>query len=154
MVFTVHWLALAKTLWWLAYQRFTRRKISRGMGLSPDKVYRLANGPLDAQLALYSIHGLEDKANTSRRWLSGWHNKVTRRLLNRSGQSRLRCWSTLERRTSETEALGRKAGLEAWRLYDADMPEYAVAIDLYGDHALVQEYAPPKSVDPQKPRRV
>jgi 23S rRNA (guanine2445-N2)-methyltransferase / 23S rRNA (guanine2069-N7)-methyltransferase len=35
-------------------------------------------------------------------------------------------------------------------VYDADMPEYAFAIDLYGRdgrHAYVQEYAPPKTVD-------
>jgi len=40
-----------------------------------------------------------------------------------------------------------------YRLYDADMPEYALAIDLYRGTerwAHVQEYAAPKSVDPAK----
>src|SRR5690606_31493339 len=36
------------------------------------------------------------------------------------------------------------------RLYDADMPEYAVAVDLYGDWVHVQEYAPPRSIDADK----
>src|SRR5690606_22870448 len=40
--------------------------------------------------------------------------------------------------------------VECYRLYDADMPEYALAIDIYGDWVHVQEYAPPRSVDPQK----
>lgn len=44
----------------------------------------------------------------------------------------------------------RKNKLECYRLYDADLPDYAVAIDVYGDHVHVQEYAPPKSIDPQK----
>ncbi|HEY0973321.1 MAG TPA: bifunctional 23S rRNA (guanine(2069)-N(7))-methyltransferase RlmK/23S rRNA (guanine(2445)-N(2))-methyltransferase RlmL [Solimonas sp.] len=39
-----------------------------------------------------------------------------------------------------------------YRVYDADLPEYAVAVDLYrtddGLHAHVQEYAAPKTVDP------
>ena len=30
------------------------------------------------------------------------------------------------------------------------MPEYAVAVDIYPDHAVVQEYAPPASIDPVK----
>lgn len=40
-----------------------------------------------------------------------------------------------------------------YRLYDADMPEYALAIDLYRGAARwahVQEYAAPKSIDPDK----
>jgi 23S rRNA (guanine2445-N2)-methyltransferase / 23S rRNA (guanine2069-N7)-methyltransferase len=40
-------------------------------------------------------------------------------------------------------------GIECFRLYDADMPEYAFAIDLYGReprHVYVQEYAAPRSV--------
>lgn len=44
----------------------------------------------------------------------------------------------------------RKNKIECYRLYDADLPDYAVAIDLYGDHVHVQEYAPPKSIDPDK----
>jgi len=52
--------------------------------------------------------------------------------------------------------LGKWAGREAiccYRLYDADMPEYALAIDLYQGAARwahVQEYAAPKTIDPDK----
>ncbi|MFW5450437.1 MAG: bifunctional 23S rRNA (guanine(2069)-N(7))-methyltransferase RlmK/23S rRNA (guanine(2445)-N(2))-methyltransferase RlmL [Methylophagaceae bacterium] len=44
----------------------------------------------------------------------------------------------------------RKNKIECYRLYDADLPDYAVAIDIYGDHVHVQEYAPPKTIDPAK----
>jgi 23S rRNA (guanine2445-N2)-methyltransferase / 23S rRNA (guanine2069-N7)-methyltransferase len=40
--------------------------------------------------------------------------------------------------------------IECYRLYDADLPDYAVAIDVYGKHIHVQEYAPPKSIDSEK----
>jgi len=40
--------------------------------------------------------------------------------------------------------------IEAYRVYDADLPEYAVAIDRYADQLVIQEYAPPASVDPVK----
>ncbi len=43
--------------------------------------------------------------------------------------------------------------IECYRLYDADMPEYAVAIDVYGDWLHVQEYAAPKTVDAEKAHR-
>lgn len=44
----------------------------------------------------------------------------------------------------------KKNNTECYRLYDADLPEYSVAVDLYGDYVHVQEYAPPKSIDPEK----
>ena len=51
-----------------------------------------------------------------------------------------------------------REGVACYRLYDADVPEYACAIDLYegaaeaeGElYAHVAEYAPPKSVDPEQ----
>ncbi len=41
----------------------------------------------------------------------------------------------------------RREGVTCYRLYDADMPEYALAVDLYEGWAHVQEYAPPGTVD-------
>ena len=57
--------------------------------------------------------------------------------------------------------IARREGVGCWRLYDADMPEYALAVDLYtgagadeGRRWLyVQEYAPPDTVDPEAARR-
>lgn len=37
-----------------------------------------------------------------------------------------------------------------YRAYDADLPEFNIAVDVYGDCLHVQEYAPPKSIDPDK----
>ncbi len=53
----------------------------------------------------------------------------------------------------------RREQVSCFRLYDADIPEYNLAVDLYEDagtgavHAHVQEYAPPKTVDEQAARR-
>ncbi len=48
----------------------------------------------------------------------------------------------------------RRAGVTCYRLYDADMPEYAVAIDVYQGQdkkwAHVQEYRAPAKVDPSR----
>jgi len=44
----------------------------------------------------------------------------------------------------------RREGITCYRVYDADLPEYAVAVDLYEGWANVQEYAAPPTVDPAK----
>ncbi|MEQ1560939.1 MAG: bifunctional 23S rRNA (guanine(2069)-N(7))-methyltransferase RlmK/23S rRNA (guanine(2445)-N(2))-methyltransferase RlmL, partial [Methyloglobulus sp.] len=46
-----------------------------------------------------------------------------------------------------------KNNITCYRLYDADLPEYAVAIDVYVGKETwvnVQEYEPPKTIDPHK----
>ncbi|HEX6836702.1 MAG TPA: bifunctional 23S rRNA (guanine(2069)-N(7))-methyltransferase RlmK/23S rRNA (guanine(2445)-N(2))-methyltransferase RlmL, partial [Polyangia bacterium] len=40
--------------------------------------------------------------------------------------------------------------IHCWRVYDADLVEYAVAVDLYENAAHVQEYAPPSTIDPAR----
>lgn len=47
----------------------------------------------------------------------------------------------------------RQQGVNCYRLYDADLPDYNLALDRYGDWLVMQEYAPPKTVDAQKARQ-
>ncbi len=44
----------------------------------------------------------------------------------------------------------KEKGITCFRVYDADMPEYNMAIDLYERWVHVQEYAPPATVEPDK----
>ena len=43
--------------------------------------------------------------------------------------------------------------IQAYRLYDRDLPEFNVAVDIYDDQVLVQEFKAPSSVDPEKARQ-
>ncbi len=43
--------------------------------------------------------------------------------------------------------------ITCYRLYDADLPEYNLVVDVYGDWVHVQEYAAPPEIDPDKARR-
>ncbi len=56
----------------------------------------------------------------------------------------------LQKNLKQLGKWARKEGVECYRLYDADMPEYSLAVDLYEDWVHVQEYAAPKSIDPEK----
>lgn len=42
-----------------------------------------------------------------------------------------------------------REGISCFRVYDRDLPDYNLAVDLYGKWIHVQEYAPPKTVDPE-----
>lgn len=52
-----------------------------------------------------------------------------------------------------------KNNIHAYRVYDADLPDYAVSVDVFEEkgtqivHVLVSEYQAPKEVDPQKAAR-
>jgi len=59
----------------------------------------------------------------------------------------------LRKNLKKFEKWARQEGVECYRLYDADLPEYNVAVDRYADWVVIQEYAPPKSVDATKARQ-
>ncbi|HED32809.1 MAG TPA: bifunctional 23S rRNA (guanine(2069)-N(7))-methyltransferase RlmK/23S rRNA (guanine(2445)-N(2))-methyltransferase RlmL [Gammaproteobacteria bacterium] len=47
----------------------------------------------------------------------------------------------------------RKNSIQAYRVYDVDIPEYAAAIDIYGDWVHVQEYQAPSKIELNKARQ-
>ncbi|SCC33067.1 bifunctional 23S rRNA (guanine(2069)-N(7))-methyltransferase RlmK/23S rRNA (guanine(2445)-N(2))-methyltransferase RlmL [Kosakonia oryziphila] len=59
----------------------------------------------------------------------------------------------LRKNVKKLEKWARQEGIECYRLYDADLPDYNVAVDRYADWVVVQEYAAPKTIDAQKARQ-
>ncbi|WP_386692743.1 MULTISPECIES: bifunctional 23S rRNA (guanine(2069)-N(7))-methyltransferase RlmK/23S rRNA (guanine(2445)-N(2))-methyltransferase RlmL [unclassified Lonepinella] len=59
----------------------------------------------------------------------------------------------LQKNIKKIEKWANQQGLQAYRLYDADLPDYNLAVDRYADHIVVQEYAPPKNIDENKSRQ-
>lgn len=51
-------------------------------------------------------------------------------------------------KVAQKQAIARQ--VHCYRVYDADMPEFNLAVDVYEHQLHVQEYAPPKTVDPEK----
>ncbi|CAA9890450.1 23S rRNA m2G2445 methyltransferase / 23S rRNA m7G2069 methyltransferase [Candidatus Methylobacter favarea] len=59
----------------------------------------------------------------------------------------------LKKNLKKLSKWARQNHINCYRLYDADLPEYAVAVDIYQNDqswVIVQEYEPPKSIDRQK----
>ena len=62
-------------------------------------------------------------------------------------------WPLLNRLTKNLRLrskLLKKNETNCFRLYDSDLPEYNVVIDQYADYLHIQEYRPPKTVDPKR----
>ncbi|GAA5316727.1 MAG: bifunctional 23S rRNA (guanine(2069)-N(7))-methyltransferase RlmK/23S rRNA (guanine(2445)-N(2))-methyltransferase RlmL [Candidatus Pelagadaptatus aseana] len=123
-------------------------ELGKHMGLRARKKYKLFNGPLPSELLLIDVRSEqfvdapppEPKQQPK---LSEGGQMLANRL--RKNRKQLAKWVKRE-------------DIHCYRLYDADMPEYAAAIDLYGDPAdggyvHVQEYAAPKSIDEDKAAR-
>lgn len=110
--------------------------------LRADRQFKAKNGPLDCVQKNYSIavrkEGAEPANSPEQKAQILFANDFANRL--RKNEQKLSKWA-------------KQQGIECYRLYDADLPEYNVAIDRYKDKIVIQEYAPPKDIDPQKARQ-
>jgi 23S rRNA (guanine2445-N2)-methyltransferase / 23S rRNA (guanine2069-N7)-methyltransferase len=111
--------------------------------LRSEKKYKLFNGTIPSQLLLFQLRSASEQAQE----------------LTQAGQPRKAVplsdgaqmfANRLKKNARKLNKWLKQSGVDCYRLYDADMPEYAVAIDVYGDAFHVQEYAPPANIDEQQ----
>jgi 23S rRNA (guanine2445-N2)-methyltransferase / 23S rRNA (guanine2069-N7)-methyltransferase len=105
--------------------------------LSSFKRYKFKNGPLDCQLALYNVDQKQlakDAVNPQSSFAEEDSDFANR----------------LKKNTKTLKGWLKSNQIDCYRLYDADIPEYNVAIDIYSDYLVIQEYAAPKTIDEQK----
>ena len=103
--------------------------------------FKAKNGPLDCVQKNYQI---------SERKESAVENPLE---FDRTSTVAVDFANRLQKNIKKIEKWAKQQGLDAYRLYDADLPEYNVAVDRYGDHIVVQEYAAPKNIDENKARQ-
>ena len=120
--------------------------LARNLGIYAKRTHRFFNGTIECRLLRFELdEASEQRAPEAVR--ADWSSRPGAQMFaNRLGKNlkRLRNWAEREH-------------IDCYRVYDADMPEYAFAIDVYGRdtahaHVHVQEYAPPKSVDQESAR--
>lgn len=127
-------------------------ELGKRMGLRSHKQYAFWNGALPCKLLLIKV--LPDQFVTGSRRQdaaaepqAGAAPVVEQARLSEGGQMFA---NRLQKNLKQLGKWAKREGVQCYRLYDADMPEYALAIDLYGDWVHVQEYAAPRSIDPEK----
>ena len=113
--------------------------LARELDLSPSKQYSLFNGSIPCKLLVFD--NMQSKSAQIAERLSKPApvqplTEEAKMLFNRlqKNHRRLKGWL-------------KKSGISCYRLYDADIPEYSAAIDIYEQCIYVQEYAAPSTID-------
>jgi len=106
------------------------------LGFKEQGSYLFFNGRIPVQLRLMTINkanrlSVPEKQHFA---LPASAQMMANRL--KKNQAKLNPWLSQE-------------NIDCYRIYDADIPEYSVAVDRYHDHVVVQEYQPPKTI-PEK----
>ena len=127
---------------WKAAVITSEPQLGRSIGLRAGKINVLYNGALKCQLLQFDLgennhwQSLADGAGKAvKKNLSPGAEMFANRL--RKNLKKLKKWANRE-------------GIDCYRIYDTDLPEYAVAVDLYGDEVHLQEYRAPKEIDENK----
>ncbi|MDO6692532.1 bifunctional 23S rRNA (guanine(2069)-N(7))-methyltransferase RlmK/23S rRNA (guanine(2445)-N(2))-methyltransferase RlmL [Aliiglaciecola sp. 3_MG-2023] len=110
------------------------RDLFKQLKLIANKDYKLMNGAIDCQLVNYVLDEKNCVVKQTIRPDSDFANRLAKNIKSLSR------WL-------------KKQNTNCYRLYDADLPEYNVAIDRYDDWLVVQEYAAPKDIPEQKTRK-
>lgn len=110
----------------------TSQELLSCLRLSLDKSYRLFNGALECQLRVFNLdHESGDQApqaDANQVLVAvDFSNRLTKNLKN------LEKWANREK-------------ISAYRIYDADLPDYNAAIDRYNQYYIIQEYQAPSSI--------
>ncbi len=114
------------------------KQLSIATGLRPYKTNPLKNGQIESVLACYDFADLEKETFRSEKEQQGQEMFLNR----------------LKKNAKQLKTWLKNTGTQCYRLYDADMPEYAAAIDIYntneeGIHCVIAEYAPPPTIAQQ-----
>ena len=122
-------------------------ELGKRMGLRAEKAHTFHNGPLECRLLRFRVEPafFVDRAGADRRTRA----VALERAVAAGGEG------FVNRLRKNLRHLGRWAereGVSCFRLYDADLPDYAVAVDRYERWLHVQEYAPPATVDSSRAR--
>ena len=147
----------ARFLGWKAALIISDPELGFRLGIRSQKPVTLFNGALECKLLRLVIEPeafFTPKAKTPEERISRALEKSQQNLDDMTGAEMFG-----NRLAKNLKKLGRwikQNRISCYRLYDADLPEYAIAVDIYqGDETWinVQEYEPPKSVDPFKAER-
>jgi len=113
-----------------------------------SKKNKFRNGPLHAEILLYNIRPAAQAQLRDGQSSDAKPEKILKDLpLSDDAQMVL---NRLNKNRKRLKKVIKSESLHGYRVYDADIPEYACAVDVYNDKLHIQEYAPPKTIDEKK----
>ncbi len=127
--------------------------LAKQLGIRAKKIYPLYNGPLECKLLRID---LQPERFMERPVIRGGITMPKAANLDALSPGAQMFANRLRKNLKELKRWAHREAISCYRLYDADMPEYALAIDLYHEAETeqrwvhLQEYEAPKSIDPEK----
>jgi 23S rRNA (guanine2445-N2)-methyltransferase / 23S rRNA (guanine2069-N7)-methyltransferase len=129
--------------------------LGRALGIEARRTHRMMNGAIECRLLRLAI----SPQHYERTREPGRPPQIDAEAARARPGAQMFA-NRLRKNLKELGSWARREGISCFRLYDADMPEYAFAIDLYrgdplgqqGAWLYVQEYAAPSTVDRGKAR--
>lgn len=112
-------------------------ELAKFFGLRAHHKNTLYNGPLKCTLYQYRIRDI--KTTSSRPDVADSESA--------SGKDAEMFANRLLKNIKHLSKWVRKDNISCYRVYDADIPQYAIAVDIYENWVHVQEYEPPRTVD-------
>lgn len=140
---------------WTAVIITSEPELAQSLGLRAFRKNALFNGALKAVLYQYRVNpnfNKTSKALTSDEAFSVDKDGDTEAdaetdVDSRTSEHALMFINRLKKNYKHLKKWARKNGVSCYRVYDADIPQYAVAIDKYDDWIHVQEYQAPKTIN-------
>ncbi len=144
---------------------FTGNPVLAGeLRLRSDKKYKLFNGTIPSDLLLFSLRSVQERREKEAEQTGSADRDSPGPSALSDGA--LMFANRLQKNHRKLQPWLRRTGVSCYRLYDGDIPEYAVAVDIYqpmstsatGDQdpapaIHVQEYAAPATIDEAAARR-
>lgn len=138
---------------WQAAMIISNPELGFRLGVRSQKPITLFNGALECKLLRFNIEDkafFEPKAKSQQERIE----QISRRTEAEQPDNQAEMFANrLRKNLKKIGKWAKQNNVNCYRLYDADLPEYAVAVDVYqGDKTWVnvQEYESPKTIDPAK----
>lgn len=124
---------------WSAYVFTGNEELAKHVGLRSHKSNTLFNGAIKCKLFHYTLRKAQSE-------------QVKAILEEKDQEARQMIINRLQKNHKHLSRWAKRNNIECYRVYDADLPEFSAAIDIYNDQVLVQEYQAPSSIDIRKAR--
>ncbi len=113
--------------------------LAKATELRYDKRYAFLNGAIDCALYTFELTAQAQAAYVAKPVVlseaaEGFRNRLRKNLKRLAPRLK-------------------REGITCYRLYDADLPDYSAAVDIYGSAVHIQEYEAPKTIEPQTAQR-
>lgn len=125
--------------------------LAEGLSMRPSHTHELYNGRIPATVSVFSATAVSQVFEGGRRIPSDAEIE--------QDPGAVAFANRLKKMAKHVGSWARKSGVTCYRVYDADLPDYNIAIDVYESakdgslYAHVAEYAPPSDVDEDKAAR-